>query len=83
MNLARAVICSAVRIPIMRRLKPGLSITRAAALLLLACAARLAPCQGDGETLTIMLPGGVPLEMVHVQDLDRSLQERQLGERRS
>jgi len=48
----------------MRRLKPGFSITRVALLALLACAARVALCQG--ETITFTLPGDVPLEMVRI-----------------
>ncbi len=41
------------------------TMTRATAFLLLACAARVAPCQVD-NTLTIDLPGGVPLELVRI-----------------
>ncbi len=48
----------------MRRLRAGLSITRAAVLVLLACAVRVGFCQDEGETITIMLPGDVPLDMI-------------------
>ena len=50
----------------MRRLGPSLGITRAAVLVLVACAARVAVGQGAGETITVMLPGDVPLEMVRI-----------------
>ena len=51
----------------MRRLGLGLSsITRAAVLVILACAARAAVGQDAGGTITIMLPGDVPLDMVRI-----------------
>ena len=50
----------------MRNFGTRFSITRPAVLMLFACAAKVALCQGEGETLTIMLPGDVPLELVRI-----------------
>ena len=50
----------------MRRLRPGFSIIRSTILMLVACTSRIAVCQVEGETLTVMFLGGVPLEMVRV-----------------
>ena len=50
----------------MHHRNPCFVMTLATVLTVMVGAARVALCQGDGETLTIMLPGDVPLEIVHI-----------------